>query len=298
MFEMWKNPIVVKEIRTRMRGYRSFALLTAHLLVLGIILSIVFLVFRSATSTSSLEERRIFGKAIFGLYLWMELVTISFIAPALTAGSISTERERQTYDLLRVTLLPARSLVSGKYVSGLFFILLLLFTSIPLLSPAFLFGSVVTEEIVIGLLILIVSAVVFCAMGLFFSSIIKRTLLSTVLTYALTIFIVFGIPMIMIILVLLLNAFLNFDPSRLNIETQITLLLAGWFLICITPMTAMIGTEAILLNDQNNFWVNIKLSNDLALNLPSPWIPYIIIYTVLSILLVWLSIYRLKGTEK
>ena len=49
--------------------------------------------------------RYAFGKAIFGLIVWLELVMISFTAPALTSGAIALERERQTFDLLKVTLL-------------------------------------------------------------------------------------------------------------------------------------------------------------------------------------------------
>ncbi len=100
-----------------MRGYRAVLLLTAHLVVLALVVGLAYLFIRSSLTTiGNLEERRTFGKSAFGLIIWMELVMISFVAPALTSGAISIERERQTFDLLRVTLLPARSLVWGKYI--------------------------------------------------------------------------------------------------------------------------------------------------------------------------------------
>lgn len=108
----WKNPVLVKEIRTRMRGKRAFIILTAHLLTLGMAVFLAYLVFQlSSSSTTTLENRRVFGKSLFGLLVWMELVMISFTAPALTSGAIAAERERQTYDLLRCH--PAASPLTG-----------------------------------------------------------------------------------------------------------------------------------------------------------------------------------------
>ena len=118
--KVWKNPVIVKDVRTRMRGMKTYILITSHLIFLTIALIVAYILFSSSLTTSgNLEERRIFGKSIFGLLIFFELVMISFVAPALTSGSISSERERQTFDLLRVTLLPSGQLVVGKFLPGL-----------------------------------------------------------------------------------------------------------------------------------------------------------------------------------
>lgn len=295
----WKNPIILKEIRTRMRGNRAFVLLTAHLLILGILVGLLYIAFKSSmTSSGSLEERRVFGKAIFGLLVWIELVMVSFIAPALTSGSISMERERQTYDLLKVTLLSPRSLVVGKYASGLVFVFLLLFTSIPMQSPAFLFGGVLPEEILIGTLILAVTAIAFCAVGLFTSSLFSRTLVSTVLSYAFAIFLVFGIPMIFIIMLVLFNATLGDNLEQLGPTSQAVLVFIGWLLVSITPMATIVATEVVLLDQNSAFIATIPLNGKINLTLLSPWIPYVLIYLLLSVSLLWFSIKRVKRTDK
>ena len=213
----WKNPVIIKEVRIRMRGYRAVLLLTAHLLVLALVVGLAYLFIRSSLTTiGNLEQRRAFGKASFGLIVWMELVMISFVAPALTSGAISIERERQTFDLLRVTLLPARSLVWGKYISGLIFVFLLLFTSIPLQGPAFLIGGVQVQEILLAILMLAVTAAWFCALGMLLSSLIPRTLVSATLAYAVTIFLVFGIPIIAVIIGSLFGTLLGGNtPSQI-----------------------------------------------------------------------------------
>jgi len=294
----WKNPVIIKEIRTRMRGNRAFSLFFLHLVVLGVLVSLVYLVFRSSmTSANALESRQYFGKAIFGLIFWMEMVTVSFVAPALTSGGISTERERQTYEILRVTPLPIRSLVFGKFLSGLVFILLLLFTSIPLQSPAFLVGGVRIEEIIISTLILIITAITFCAVGIFFSSLFPRTLISSVLSYAVAIFLVFGIPMIALIILSLFSALLGDTYSTISPLVQALLILSGWLFVSITPLGTIVSTEIVLLEQHNPYFVSIPLGEGIRISLLSPWIPYLFVYFLLSIFLLWLSIQFTKRIE-
>ncbi len=295
----WKNPVIVKEVRTRMRGYRAILLLTAHLVVLAMIVGIAYLFFRSAlTSIGNLEQRRVFGKAAFGLIVWMELVMISFVAPALTSGAISVERERQTFDLLRVTLLPAHSLVWGKYISGLIFIFLLLFTSIPLQGPAFLIGGVQVQEILLATLMLAVTAIGFCALGMLFSSLIPRTLVSATLSYAVTIFLVFGIPIIAVIIGTLFGTLIAGNPpDQISPQTQGLLIAIGWVVISFTPLASMVGTEVILLDQHNLFLAEIPLSNGAKMVLPSPWLPYVIVYLLFSLAAIWLSIQLVNRKE-
>jgi ABC-2 type transport system permease protein len=295
----WKNPILVKEVRTRMRGYRAVLLLTAHLLVLALVVGVAYLFIRSSLTTiGNLEERRSFGKAAFSLIIWMELVMISFVAPALTSGAISAERERQTFDLLRVTLLPARSLVWGKYISGLIFIFLLLFTSIPLQGPAFLIGGVQVQEILLATLMLAVTAIAFCALGMLLSSLIPRTLVSATLAYAVTIFLVFGIPIIAAIIGVLFGSLLG-DSSlgQISPQTQGLLIAIGWVFVSFTPMASMVGTEVILLEQHSLLLAEIPLSNGAKIFLPSPWLPYVTFYLLFSLAAIWLSIQLVKRKE-
>jgi len=294
----WKNPVIIKEIRTRMRGSRIFILLTLHLVFLGLIVSLAYILFRTSISPSgSYEERRTFGKAIFGLLIWIELIAISFIAPALTSGSISAERERQTLDLLRVTLLPTIGLVLGKYLSGLVFILLLLFTSLPMFGSAFIFGGVLPEEIIIAVLILISCAVAFCAIGIFLSSIFPRTIISIVLSYAMTIFLVFGLPVLFLVLLIMVNtASTNLINQMSPLVERFTIIL-GWLLVSISPMATMIATEAIILDQRKFLWANFSLNPDNNLTIISPWISFTLIYLALSILLLMLSILLVKKID-
>jgi len=295
----WKNPVVIKEVRTRMRGYRATLLVTTHLFVLALVVGLAYLFFQSAlTSIGNLEERRTFGKAAFGLIVWMELVMISFVAPALTSGAISIERERQTFDLLRVTLLPARSLVLGKYFAALIFIFLLLFTSIPMQGPAFLIGGVLVQEILIATLMLAVTAIGFCALGMLFSSLFPRTLVSATLAYAVTIFLVFGIPIIAVIFVTLFGTLVAGKvPNQISPQAQSLLIKLGWVVVSFTPLASMVGTEAIFLDQHELLLANFTLSNGAKIILPSPWLPYVIFCLLFSLAAIWLSTQLVKRKE-
>ena len=117
---LFDNPVVLKELRGRMRGARAFVVLTIYLALLGAFASLIYVaVSESSTRTSGQANVGEIGRTLFGGIVAIEMLLVSFIAPAFTAGSISGEREHQTYDLLRTTLLPSRALVLGKLLSSM-----------------------------------------------------------------------------------------------------------------------------------------------------------------------------------
>jgi ABC-2 type transport system permease protein len=288
--KVWKNPVIVKDVRTRMRGMKTYILITSHLIFLTIALIVAYILFSSSLTTSgNLEERRIFGKSIFGLLIFFELVMISFVAPALTSGSISSERERQTFDLLRVTLLPSGQLVVGKFLPGLAFLILLIFTAIPLQGPAFLIGGILWQEIVLSTLIIMTTAVMFCALGLLLSSMIRRTLISTMVCYAVSIFVLFGIPVILIFSIILFGSVLNMNINSISPFGIKPMVFSAWCLLSISPIGAIIGTEAIFLDQGSLLIAKIPLNNISIIILPSPWIPFVLFYILFSLAALWLS---------
>jgi hypothetical protein len=123
------------------------------------------------------------GRIIFGAVLGIQALLVVFIGPSFTAGAITGEKERQTYGLLRTTLLSASAFVTGKLVSALSYVLLLILAAVPLQSIAFLLGGVSPLEFVVGGALLLVSAVTFALVGLFFSSLLRSTLAASVATF-------------------------------------------------------------------------------------------------------------------
>src|SRR5262245_6219709 len=165
-----RNPVVVKELRGRMRGMRAFVVLTVYLTLMSGFVTLLYVLNASWLSNPNSGAGANIGRLLFAGIVGTELFLVTFIAPTFTAGAISGERERQTYDLLRTTLLPARSLVIGKLVSALSYVFLLLLAAIPLQSIAFLFGGVTESEVLLSFIILVVTAITLGSVGIYFSS--------------------------------------------------------------------------------------------------------------------------------
>lgn len=294
------NPLVLKELRSRMRGRRAFITLTGYVAIMSVAVGVIYAIFLSSSSPiNSVDEQQMFGKVLFGGVVWLELLSVCFMAPALTAGGISSEREHQTYDILRTTLLSPRALVMGKFLSGLMFLLLLLICALPLQSLAFLFGGVALEEFLIAILILVVTAITFCAVGIFFSSFVARTLISTVLSYGFAILLVFGLPMVIISLISAGSAlFTGVNGPNFTTFQQAMLIILGWAVIASNPLATAIATEVILLEEQSAFLFVFPLNNGYTLPLPSPWIPYVILYLLVSFLLLLISTRMVRRSEK
>ncbi len=295
-----QNPVILKEMRGRMRGGRAFILLTVYLFVLSSLISMIYLAFLPTTTsgTNILTLRQTLGKTLFGTTMLLLLFTACFVAPALTAGSISSEREGQTFDLLRTTLLPARSLVMGKLNSSFLFISLLLFAGLPLLSLATIFGGVTYAEIAIGSIVLIVTTLTFSAVGVFFSSFTKRTLVSTVLAYSFTLMLVFGLPVFLTMGIIFFGV-LSSSPSGMSTLTEIMIAAAIYLMIMLNPISAAVVSEIILLNEQTAFFFLLPSPwGSISYPIVSPWLGYTFTYLLLSLVLIWLSIRFVRQAER
>jgi ABC-type transport system involved in multi-copper enzyme maturation permease subunit len=111
------------------------------------------------------------------------MVLLAFITPALTAGAISSERERQTIDLLFVTKLPSFAILWGKLLASMSFVLLLLLLSVPIFSLVFLFGGIELDQVAAAFLVTAISALTLGIIGIACSTAFRRTLPATVTAY-------------------------------------------------------------------------------------------------------------------
>jgi len=179
------NPVIIKELRSRMRGGRAFAILTAFLLVLSLVSYGLYRIVGAATRfDSSGLVSAVIGQTLFAGLALFETFLVLFITPALTAGTISGERENLTYEMLVATPLKPRTILWGKLLSAMSYVLLLIVAAIPLASLVFIFGGVAPADALKALLMLMVTAITFGVVGLFFSALTGRTARATVLSYS------------------------------------------------------------------------------------------------------------------
>lgn len=286
------NPIIAKELKGRMRSRQGFILMTAYLAFISLVIISVYLYSadNGSISTTNVYALQEIGKLVFSTVVILEFLMIIFIGPALTSGAISSERERGTFDLLRTTLLSSRALVLGKLGSAVMYLLLLIFTALPLQSLAFFLGGVGMAEMVISIVMLASSTLLFCTLGLYFSSIAKRTIIATVLSYASLI-----LPVIILVILFYLVINGDIDPSSASIETQRVIIRLIWMLLSSNPFTAAFLTEFMLEEEQSLFLFQVP---DFAITLFSPWILYTVFSVTMTVLMIWLIVFYLNRYER
>jgi ABC-type transport system involved in multi-copper enzyme maturation permease subunit len=297
-----RNPVVLKELRGRMRGARAFALLTFHILAMSGFVTLLYTAYTASASTPySGFDRQALGKVVFYGVAGIELLLVCFITPSFTVGAISGERERQTYDLLRTTLLSSRALVFGKLTSALAFVFLLLVAALPLQSLAFLLGGVAPEEIIIATVLLVMAAFLYGSAGILFSSLMRRTLGATVLTYSFVLLTTLGLPILALALLPVLG-FIGYSNTPPLIIQAIMLYLLG-LLVVTNPLATAVITEVILIDQHTAFYFTQSISdptsgNSFQLPLVSPWLPFAVLAFLMSLLLIFASILAVRRAER
>lgn len=293
-----RNPVLVKELRGRMRGGRAFLVLTIYLLLMSGFTLLLYMLAASARDIYGFTSGGQIGRTLFMGIVGVELFLVTFIVPAFTAGAISGERERQTYDLLRTTLLPARALVIGKLVSALVYILLLLAAAIPLQSIAFLFGGVTEGEVVLATIILVVTALTFGAVGVYFSAAQRRTISANVTAYATTLGLTVGAPLVIFGLLAVVGPRLTTLPLGLQSVLYYGLLI----LLASNPLSAAFATQRWLEQGGSAGLISqpiIDLSSGLTgtVTLVSPWIVFTVLYVFAALYLIRGAVQRVQRID-
>ena len=281
------NPVLVKELRGRMRGPRAFVLLTVYLLILSAVTLLLYAALGANPGTDLNVGRRI-GKALFLTIATVALIEVCMITPALTSGSIAGEKERQTYDLLVASLLSPWQIVWGKLGAALAFAMLLILAVVPVMSLAFLFGGVTLAEVVIALVGLVTTAVFYATVGLFWSAVMRGTLGATILSLGSIIMMLLLIPFLWVISTLIFAR-----GSSIALFRSALYVYGGGAFISTHPFIALGLTEASLSNGDNPFFSVVRPGNRDFL-VPSPWLVYVVLSVLFSAILLVFSVRLLR----
>ena len=117
---------------------------------------------------------------------------ILMIVPAITAGQINGERDRQTLDLLMVTKMSTLSIVLGKLASSLVLVLLMIIASIPVFSVFVYFGTVSAGNLLALALFMMVTACMVGAVSIFCSILFRRVVVAYVASYLFVLVLIVG----------------------------------------------------------------------------------------------------------
>jgi len=146
------NPISVRLVQNGSRRTRHLYIRAGYLAVLIVVL-LWSLIFTTQGGTLSYRALAAAGAESFIYVAYLQIALICVLAPVFMAGAIAQEANPQTWDILLTTPLSAIQIVLGNLFGRLFFILALLFASLPLFALTQYFGGVPGRSIFTSYLI-------------------------------------------------------------------------------------------------------------------------------------------------
>jgi ABC-2 type transport system permease protein len=272
------NPVLNKEFKLRFRTFKSFLGILFYLLALAIL--IIGFVFIESMTNSQGYFKPDQSREMFMILSVLQLALILFITPGLTAGVISSERERQTLNIMLTTTQSSTSIIVSKLLSSISFLLLLIIASLPLYSIVFLFGGISPGQLLTMIGFYTFTIITFGSIGVLFSTLIRKTIVSMVTTYGVTLFLAGGTAFLTLILMQLDRGFYN--PAGGNNPFP-------YFTAMLNPPIVLLGTfqPEIIKEIQRGTGIEFPL-----------WISFLISYTVIFLGALLLSIKMLRPNMK
>jgi ABC-type transport system involved in multi-copper enzyme maturation permease subunit len=186
--ELVQNPVLQRELLVNLRTWRAVFLLAVY----QILLAGVVLLAWPADERLDLSSNPTSAKKLVDLFFLGQYVLASLMAPSFAAGAITGEKERKTYEMLLASPLRPGAIIAGKMVACLTHLGILIAASLPIIVLCLPLGGVSVYEVLAAYLGLIVSVIVFGAIGVACSSYFQRTVASVMVSYLIV------LPMVML----------------------------------------------------------------------------------------------------
>jgi ABC-2 type transport system permease protein len=268
----FSNPILIKEMRSRMRGRRAFVVTTGYVLTLSSIICLIYVVLHKNAPSTVVNQA---GSVLTPVLIYVQMGLICLIAPTFSASAISSEREQQTFDLLIASLAKPSTILFGKVGAALSYLFLTLFGSLPLIALTYSLGGVALRDIAIAYLIMTVSGVTFCSMGFLWSTFIRRGVLAQLTSLLAVVFLVAAMPALALFFTALSG---NFNNAPSPLFTNLV------FLLLRTNPFAAIASQIPGIPIPPNLWFH---------DVPV-WVSQVIFYLLLSTWCLFFSLRRLQ----
>jgi len=273
MKQLFVNPVLTKEIKLRFRSLKSFIGLLFYLIAMVIFVFGFIMLTTSFTGTGYFRPDESFF--MFIMLTYIQLGLILFITPGLTAGAISSEREKQTLNILLTTSQTSFQIIFGKLTSSISFLVLLMIAGLPIYSLVFLFGGVSPGQVGLIFLFFFLTMLAIGAIGIMYSTIIRKTIIAMIATYGTMIFLTAVTGFIYLVLIGM-NSMGNSTPSPAPI---------AHFFAGINPVVLMMT----LITPMSNDFINESTNIDFPV-----WAMYAIFYILITALSLFISVKKLR----
>ncbi|APW62666.1 ABC transporter permease [Paludisphaera borealis] len=174
-----ENPVLNRELLVTLRSPRSFVLQFFYVLALG---SLVYFYWPAGEDGARQVSPGV-ARRLFDIFFLGQFCLVALMAPTFAAGSITGEKERKTYEMLLASPLRPRTILVGKLLSSLTYLVVLILSSLPLMILCYLLGGLLLSEITRSYLVLILAAGTFGLLSIACSSCFSRTSSALVVSY-------------------------------------------------------------------------------------------------------------------
>lgn len=233
------NPIMKKDFKVTARSMKMAWGLMAY----EAVLAFIFILALSMLSMQSGYNYQNIYSELIALFPLIGIAQVSMAAlaiPVMTASSISGEKERQTFDIMLTTCLSPMSIVFGKVFSAVMQIMLYVAASIPIMALAFVLGGLSWWTLFLFLIVIFVFATLAGSVGVFCSSISRKSIVSIILAFV-TYFLVCFLTVLPLIITLFSTRGRNAYDSVIFLLLNPIVFLEEFFMLSMTGESLFSG---------------------------------------------------------
>lgn len=175
-----QNPVLQHELLSNLRMPRAFILLAVYVGLLG---GVVLLAWPQDQTLDLAQP--VAAKRLVNLFFLGQFMLAAMMAPSFTAGAITGEKERHSYEMLLASPLRPGAIVLGKLLAALLHLGILMLCSLPIVMLCLPLGGVGIYEVFAAYFAMICAIGLFGVISLWASSYFQRTSASLLVSYLL-----------------------------------------------------------------------------------------------------------------
>ena len=280
------NPVLRNESKISVRSIKFTLMIFAYISVLSVAVMIYYSSVNKAIFSNGLYLQS--SKLFYVVMAIGQAVLLLFIVPALSSTAICSEREKQTLDILLSSKLTPFQIIIGKVSASSLRVIILIISTMPLYAIGAIIGVVKISNILSLIVFFIVNTIFVSSIGVFVSTYIKTSKVSTALSYALVLFIYIGIIVITWAILMITVYKMSMSGNTLTTVPKAS---------PIVYLSPVVGFVSLLLNQVGLGIEFSSMFSEFGISMHSEYIS-IVVQLVLSGLFIYLASVKLNPLNK
>ena len=280
------NPLLRNESKIAVRSIKFTLMIFAYIAVLSIAVMIYYSSVNEAIFSNGLYLES--SKLFYVVMALGQAILLLFIVPALSSTAICSEREKQTLDILLSSKLTPFQIIIGKVSASSLRVIILIISTMPLYAIGAIIGVVKISNILSLIVFFIVNTIFVSSIGVFVSTYIKTSKVSTALSYALVLFIYIGIIVITWAILMITVYKMSMSGNTLTTVPKAS---------PIVYLSPVVGFVSLLLNQVGLGIEFSSMFSEFGISMYSEYIS-IVVQLVLSGLFIYLASVKLNPLNK